>query len=289
MNVKANVALKMSKENHLIIEYGYLVLGSIVVALTFNLFLNPNGIAPGGVSGFSTIIEYKFGIEAAITQWALNIPLFIAGLILLGKKFGAKTALGSVILPFFVYLTRDVNPLTNQLLLASVYGGVGIGIGLGLVFRGKASTGGTDLAAQIVHKYTGVSLGVAVLFMDGLVVFTSGIVFGPERAMYALISLYITSKTIDLVQLGLGYTKMAFIISDKKEKVGQAIIHDLKRGVTIINGTGGYTGNERQILIVVFQQKETTKLKELVKIVDSSAFVIVTDANEVLGLGFKSY
>jgi len=273
----------------ILMEYFYIILGSLVIAATFNLFLNPNGIAPGGVSGLSTIFEHRFGIEAALTQWALNIPLFIAGLILLGKKFGSKTALGTVVLPFFVYMTRDLPPMTNQLLLASIYGGVGIGIGLGLVFRSKASTGGTDLAAQILHKYTGISLGVAVLLMDGLVVFISGVVFGPENAMFALISLYITSKTIDLVQLGLGYSKMAFIISDKQELIAKAIINDLKRGVTIINGTGGFTGHERQVIIAVFQQRETTKLKELIKRIDSLAFIIVSDANEVLGQGFKTH
>ncbi len=277
------------KDRPIVTEYVYLISGSMIVALAFNLFLNPNNIAPGGVSGLSTIIEYQFGIEAAYSQWALNIPLLIAGVILLGKKFGTKTLLGTMIFPFFVFLTKDLIPLTTQLLLASVYGGVGIGIGLGLIFRGKASTGGTDLAAQIIHKYTGVSLGVAILMMDGMVVITSGVVFGPERAMYALMSLYITSKTIDIIQLGLGYTKMAFIISNKKERIGQTIINDLKRGVTIMEGTGGYTRSERQILLVVFQQRETTKLKELVKQVDPQAFVIVTDANEVLGQGFKSY
>ncbi|OEG00135.1 hypothetical protein BHF71_06315 [Vulcanibacillus modesticaldus] len=276
------------KERHLR-EYGLLISGSLIIALAFNLFLNPNGIAPGGVSGLSTIIEYKFGIEAAFTQWSLNIPLFIAGVIILGKRFGVKTATGSIILPMFVYLTRNLQPLTHQLLLAAVYGGLSVGIGLGLVFRGKASTGGTDLAAQIIHKFTGISLGVSVLVMDGLVVFTSGIVFGLENAMFALISLFITSKTIDMVQLGLNYSKLAYIISDKQEEISRAILSDLDRGVTILDGVGGYTREKRQVLMVVFQQKETTKLKEIVKLIDPLAFVIVTNTNEVLGEGFKNH
>jgi len=279
----------MMKRYHFIQEYSYLIIGSLAIAFAFNIFLNPNGIAPGGVSGLSTIIQYKFGIEPAITQWALNIPLFIAGIILLGKKFGIKTVVGSVVLPFFVLLTKNVQPITHSALLASVYGGVLVGIGLGFVFRGKASTGGTDLAAQILHKYTGISLGVAVLAMDGLVVFTSGIVFGPENALYALISLFLTSKTIDLVQIGLGYSKLAFIISDEQEKIGQVILHDLDRGATILNGKGAYTGARRDILMVVFDQKETIRLKEVIKSVDSSAFVIVTDTHEVLGEGFRAH
>ena len=278
-----------SKRVLFIQEYGFLILGSFFIALAFNLFLNPNGIAPGGVSGFSTIVEYKFGIEPAITQWSLNIPLFIAGVILLGKKFGVKTAIGSIILPLFVLLTKNVQPITNSPLLASVYGGIGVGAGLGFVFRGKGSTGGTDLAAQILHKYTGFSLGVAVLIMDGFVVFSSGVVFGPENALYALISLFLTSKTIDLIQIGLGYSKLAFIISEHQEKIGQVILNDLDRGVTILDGKGAYTGNKRDILMVVFDQKETTKLKEVIKAVDSNAFVIVTDTREVLGEGFRAH
>jgi len=270
-------------------EYGYLTLGAIVVALSFNMFLNPNQIASGGVSGLSTIFEHQFGIEAAITQWVLNILLLIVGFIFLGGSFGIKTLVGSVILPLFVYLTRNITPITEQLLLASVYGGVGIGLGLGLVFRGKASTGGTDLLAQIFHKYTGISLGVAVLFMDGLVVITSGIAFGPERALYAFISLFITSKTIDIVQLGLGYAKIAFIISEQQEQIGQAILNDLDRGATLLKGAGLYTGHDREVLMVVFQQNEAIKLKEIVKSQDPTAFVIVTNANEVLGEGFKSH
>lgn len=279
---------KREKTKRMFKDYIYLFIGAFIVALSFNLFLNPNGIASGGVSGFSTIIEYQFGIEAAITQWGLNIPLFITGFFLLGKQFGTKTAVGSVILPFFVYMTRNFTPLTDQLLLATIYGGVGIGIGLGMIFRGKASTGGTDLIAQIVHKYTGISLGFSLLFMDGLVVFTSGIVFGLERAMYALLSLYITSKTIDMVQMGLGYSKIAFIISGKQEEIGTAILNDVNRGLTIMNATGGYTGSERKILMVVFQQKEITKLKDIVRMIDPFAFVIVANAHEVLGKGFQS-
>ena len=280
---------KKFTDNPHVNEYFYLISGSFIVAIAFNLFLNPNGIAPGGVSGLSTIIQFKFGIEPAYTQWALNIPLFIAGIFILGKRFGIKTFVGSIVLPFFIFITKDFAPLTSSLLLASVYGGLGVGIGLGLVFRGKASTGGTDLAAQLLHKFTGISLGGAILVMDGLVVFTAGVVFGPENALYALISLFITSKTIDMVQIGLSYAKVALIVSDNKEKLGQAILKELDRGVTIVNATGGFTGNDKHILMVVFPQNEITKLKEIIRSVDPDAFVIVSNAHEVLGKGFKSH
>ncbi len=280
--------IKLSNNPHLN-EYFYLISGSLIVAITFNVFLNPNGIAPGGISGLSTIVQFKLGIEPAYTQWALNIPLFIAGLMILGKRFGIKTFVGSIVLPLFIFLTKDFEPITTSLLLASVYGGVGVGIGLGLVFRGKASTGGTDLAAQLLHKFTGISLGGAILVMDGLVVFTAGVVFGPENALYALISLFITSKTIDMVQIGLSYAKMAIIVSDHKEKLAQAILQELDRGVTIVNATGGFTGNDKHILMVVFPQNEITKLKEIIRSIDPDGFVIVSNAHEVLGKGFKSH
>jgi uncharacterized membrane-anchored protein YitT (DUF2179 family) len=277
----------MPKGIQLAIEYAYLLLGAAIVAFAFNAFLLPNRIASGGVSGISTIFMYVFGFEPALTQWALNIPLFIVGVILLGRQFGIKTLVGTVFLPFFVFLTRNVEPVTNEPLLAALFGGIGVGVGLGLVFRGKASTGGTDLAAQIIHKYTGLTLGVAVLLLDGLVVTASAIAFDIEFALYALIGLYVTGKTIDLVQIGLGYAKVAYIISSTPDEIRQAILNDLDRGVTKISATGGYTESDRPVLMCVLHQTEVIKLKHLVRKIDADAFVIVHQANEVLGEGFQ--
>ncbi|WP_420541528.1 MULTISPECIES: YitT family protein [Guptibacillus] len=263
------------------------MVGSAIVAIAFNLFLLPNSIASGGVSGISTITKGVFDWKPAYVQWAFNIPLFISGLIFLGKKYGPKTLVGTLFLPFVVKLTENVEPATTDPLLGALFGGLGVGIGLGIVFRGKASTGGTDLAAQIVNKYTGVSLGTCVFMIDGLIVVASAFVFSLEEALYALIAMYLTGKTIDVVQLGLGYSKMALIISDKEEELREGIITVIDRGVTRISGQGGYTNDKRPILMVVVAQNEVTKLKELVKGVDPSAFVIVSNATEVLGEGFK--
>jgi uncharacterized membrane-anchored protein YitT (DUF2179 family) len=271
----------------LIMEYIYILIGSAIVAVAFNVFLLPNRVASGGVSGISTIAYAVFGWQPAYVQWALNIPLFIAGVVLLGRQFGAKTLVGTLFLPFVVYLTKDIEPATHDPLLGSLFGGIGVGLGLGIVFRGKASTGGTDLAAQIIHKYTGLSLGMCVILIDGLIVLTAAFVFDIEQALYALIGLYVTSKTIDLVQVGLGYSKMAMIITNEEEKVRHAILHEIDRGVTKLSGYGGYTDHERPVLMCVVQQAEFTKLKQLVKSIDPSAFVIVMDAAEVLGEGFK--
>jgi uncharacterized membrane-anchored protein YitT (DUF2179 family) len=269
------------------VEYGLLLAGSLVIAASFNLFLNPNQIASGGVSGISTIVQALTGARPAVTQWLLNIPLFLAGLKLLGGRFGLKTAVGSVVLPLFVLLTSHLRPLTDNTLLASLYGGIGIGLGLGIVFRGRGSTGGLDLAAQIIHKYTGISLGLCVAMLDGLVIFSAGFVFTPEKALYALIGLFVTSKTIDVVQLGFSNSKVAFIITRETEAVCRAVLHDLDRGLTKLNGAGGYTGEAREVLMVVVSQKEVTKLKLVVKTIDPHAFIILSNTNEVLGEGFK--
>ena len=270
-----------------LLEYIYVVIGSAFVAIGFNLFLLPNRVASGGVSGISTILEATFGFEPAYVQWAFNIPLFIIGIFLLGRQFGIKTLIGTIFVPFVVYLTRNWEPATLDPLLGSIFGGIAIGLGIGIVFRGKASTGGTDLAAQIIHKYTGLTLGTCVALIDGLIVLSAAIVFDIESGLYALIALYVTSKTIDIVQIGWGRSKMAMIITSKQQEIQDAILHDIDRGVTRLTAHGGFTNNERPILMCVVDQTEFTKLKQLVRSIDPHAFVTVTDASEVLGEGFN--
>lgn len=268
------------------IDYLFVLIGSAIIAVAFNVFLLPNKIASGGVSGISTILHATIGVQPAYVQWAFNIPLFIAGVIFLGRQFGIKTLAGTVFLPLVVLLSKDLSPATDNPLLAAIFGGLCIGLGLGIVFRGRASTGGTDLAAQIVHKYSGLSLGICVAFIDGLIVLTSAIVFNLESGMYALIALFVTSKTIDLVQIGLARSKMALIITSEVESVTNAIVHELDRGVTKLTGVGGYTNEDRLVLMCVLDQTEFTGLREIVQSIDRSAFITVVDATEVLGEGF---
>ncbi|MDG5471638.1 YitT family protein [Jeotgalibacillus sp. ET6] len=270
-----------------ILDYLYIILGSIFVAIAFNVFLLPNEVASGGVSGISTILYGVFDWRPSLVQLAFNIPLFIAGLVFLGFQFGLKTAVGSFFLPFAVFLTESWGPWTEEPLLGALFGGIGVGMGLGVVFRGKASTGGTDLAAQIIHKYSGLGLGTCVAMIDGLIVLSSVFVFDIERGLYALIGLYVTSKTIDLVQIGFGRSKMLYIITNKQEEISQAIFEEVDRGVTKLSAHGGYTDHERPILMCVIDQTEFSKLKNVVRKIDPNAFVIVSDAAEVLGEGFK--
>ena len=268
-------------------EYLHILVGAAIVGLSFNLFLLPNEIASGGTSGISTIMAAKFGFEPAFVQWAFNIPLFIAGVILLGRQFGVKTLVGTIFLPFVIYMTNDLEPWTTDPLLASIIGGMGVGLGLGIVFRGRASTGGTDLAAQILHKYTHISLGKCVAFIDGLIVISAAYVFDIEKGIYALIGLYATSKTIDLIQVGAGRSKMTMIISEDEHEIRKAIFEKIDRGVTELTAKGGYTDSERPVLMCVVDQTQFTKLKQVVKDIDPHAFVVVMDASEVLGEGFN--
>ncbi|TFD95816.1 YitT family protein [Jeotgalibacillus sp. R-1-5s-1] len=278
---------KASGKWPVVLDFVYILVGAFFVAVAFNVFLLPNNVASGGVSGISTILNGVFDWRPAYVQYAFNIPLFIAGLIFLGVQFGLKTAVGTVVLPFYVLLTENWEPWTEDPLLGALFGGIGVGIGLGIVFRGKASTGGTDLAAQIIHKYSGLGLGTCVAMIDGMIVLAAALVFEIEAGLYALIGLYVTSKTIDLVQVGLNRSKMVHIITNRQEEISQAIFEEVDRGVTKLSAYGGYTDHERPILMCVIDQTEFTRLKNVVKKIDPKAFVIVNDASEVLGEGFK--
>ncbi|WP_342535083.1 YitT family protein [Lysinibacillus sp. FSL K6-1151] len=270
-----------------IVEYVYVIVGAAVIAIGFNVFLLPNQVASGGVSGISTILHGLFGWNPGIVQYAFNVPLFIAGVLLLGKKFGIKSFIGTITLPFIVLLTNSWEPWTDNALLGALFGGIVVGLGIGLVFKGNASTGGTDLLAQIITKFTGLSLGTSVLLIDGIIAISAAVVFDLEKGLYALIGLYVTTKTIDIIQLGFSQSKMVYIITLKQDEVREAIYAEINRGITKLSAIGGYTGEARPVLMVVVYQTEFTKLKQLIKSVDPSAFVIVSDAYEVLGEGFK--
>ena len=266
-----------------------ILIGSFILAASFNLFLAPSGIASGGVSGLSILIERVFGLKPAITQWLFNIPLFLLALWLLGERFAANALLGSFIFPLFVLLTESFNPPTDNPLLAALYGGIGVGVGLAVVFRGGGSTGGLDFLAQIMNRYANLKYNYSVAILDGFVIIAAAFVISPENSLYALISLFVTSKVIDFIQNGMQLSKVAFIISEHTAELEKAILHDLDRGLTKLDGKGGYTGEAKNVLMVVVRQSEVTKLKQTVAKLDRKAFVIISDTTEVLGEGFQSY
>ncbi|MCM3174171.1 YitT family protein [Paenibacillus sp. MER 99-2] len=270
-----------------VVDTASIILGSFLIAVAFNLFLLPNQIASGGVSGLSILGDEWLGLEPAYTQWAINIPLLIAGFLLIGKQYGIRSVLGSIVLPLFVYLTKDWTIPTTNPLLGSLYGGIGVGLGIGIVYRGRGSTGGMSILARIVQKYSGLSYSICVVIMDATVIIMAAFVLSLEQSLYALIGLYVTGKVIDAVEMGLGYSKVAYIISNQIEPITKVILEDLDRGLTKLEAKGGYTDDQRTVLMVVVGQNEVPRLKTLIRSVDPAAFVIISNAHEVLGEGFK--
>ncbi|MFD1206169.1 YitT family protein [Sporosarcina contaminans] len=270
-----------------VFDYIQIIIGSAFVGLAFNIFLLPSKIAAGGVSGISTILYELFGYEPAYVQWLINIPLIVLGLILVGKEFSAKTIVGTFFVPFVIWLSKDLSVNIDNPLLSSIYGGILLGIGLGIVYRGNGSTGGTALIAQILKKYTGISSGFSQLIVDGIVVVTSAFVFNFELALYALMSIYVTSKVIDFVQLQTSPTKLVLIITENEKKIKSIIQDEIDRGFTKVKSTGGYSDNEKTMILCVVEQSEAVYLKKLLQTAEPSSFVIFLNASEILGLGFS--
>jgi len=273
----------------LIFEIAGVTLGVFLTALGLDMFLIPNKIAAGGVSGIATVLHYLVHVPVGATMLLLNIPLFIMGIYRLGLKFGFRSLYGTISLSFFIDALAPFLPvLTHDPLLASLFGGVLVGLGLGIVFKYRGTTGGTDLAAAVLRTYTGANVGQLLFMVDAVVVLAAGFAFNSwELAMYAMITIFVTAWLIDLVQEGFSYAKAFFIISLQSDKIAGAVLNEMDRGATVLRGKGAYSGAERDILLVVVNRAEVTRLKDLVRSIDSRAFVILTDAHEVLGEGFK--
>lgn len=270
-------------------DYIFIILGTLVTSLSFNLFLIPHKIAPGGLSGIATVIFYvtKGRIPVGVTMLALNIPLFLVGIKELGGGFGLKTLVSTILLSLFIDILK-VPSVTDEPILASIYGGVIMGIGLGMVFRGNATTGGTDLFAKIIHRHFHfVGIGWVLFIIDSLVVLTAALVFGPTLALYALVSLYLGTKLIDLILEGINSSKAVILISDNSAQISDRIMKELDRGVTLLHGKGAYTMKEKDVILCIINRIQMVKLKEIINEIDPTAFVLVTDVREVMGEGFS--
>lgn len=272
-----------------IIDYLGIFLGVNLTALALVWFLIPNKIAAGGVSGLATILYYLWRWPVGVVMLLVNIPLFLACLFVFGPSFGVKTVFGTVLLAVAVeYWGAMVHPLTIDPLLGSLWGGVLAGAGVGVALRYHGTTGGTDLAAKLLAHFTSLSMGQALLVLDGLVIALAGLAFqSVDLMLYALISIVVSGKIIDGVLDGFNYSKGVYIISDRAERIAQRILTELDRGVTGLRGRGFYSGQEREVLLCVIGRTEEMRLKRLVKEEDPKAFVIITTVHEVLGEGFK--
>lgn len=274
------------KEPKKIMEYAYVIIGAMIMAVSFNVFLLPNHIASGGISGLSTVLNHVFGWAPAIIQYSINLPLLGLGFGVLGYQFGMKTTLGTIVFPFLVFLTQNWGPWTTNPLVAALFGGGLVGAGLGLVFRGKGSTGGTAIIAQILNKYTNFTIGVCVAFIDGIIVVSSMFVFGIEAGLFSLIALFMTSKVIDMMQVGINASKTILIISDYPEEIQQKVLHDVNKGMTSLPAQGGYQNGDKKLLMCVVPDDDFAQVKEAILDIDEHAFVVVMNATEVMGRGF---
>ena len=268
-------------------RYIQFILGCFILAVSFNLFLAPNDLVTGGVSGVSIILNHLFGINTSIFILIVNILLLVLSYFLLGKEKTKASILGSLLFPLFVELTSDINLFfqidNSQLLLSALFAGVVYGFGAGINFRAGFTTGGTDILNQIISKYFKISMGKSMLICDGTIVALSGIVFGINHMLYAIIILYLISYMSDKVILGISESKAFYIITDEDTKIKEYIIKYLNHGVTVFQAKGGYKKEKQHVLMCVLPTKEYYRLKEGIHEIDPDAFFVVTDAYEVFG------
>lgn len=275
------------------ISYSLIIIGSFILASGYVLFVTPYKIVPGGVYGISIVLHHMFGTPVGLIALLFDIPLTLIGMKVLGPRFGMKTVVGFVFTALFVdglTLLRGEAPLVEgDAILSSLYGGVLMGIGLGLIFKSRATSGGSDIVAMIISKYTNLPLGQLMILVDSAVVLVGLFAFGDWKIpLYSLIVIFVTGRVIDLILQGMNYDKTLFIISDKYNEIRDKIINDLNRGGTFIKGEGMYQGKERTIIYVIVNRRELAILEEFINKTDPNAFVTVINANEILGSGFKS-
>lgn len=271
-------------------EFGIMTLGMLLIAISAEYFLIPNNVAAGGITGFCVVLNHYIplmSIEAY--TFVFNILLFIVGFIFIGGNFGLKTIYAALGLTGMMWCMKNfLHPVavTHDLMLNAVFAPLLTGTGLALVFNQGASTGGTDIIAKILNKYAKIDIGKCMLFIDAMVVIAGGVTFGWDKAMYAIITVFLNGTIIDKVIQGFKSCKQVFIMTKKEDEIKDYIIKDLNRGCTIFTGTGAYTGSESSVLYTVLSRKQFIKLKSFIKAKDEEAFITVNEAHEVLGQGF---
>ncbi|HAH58601.1 MAG: YitT family protein [Lentimicrobiaceae bacterium] len=286
------------------ISYALIVAGAFILASGFVFFINPYNIVTGGVYGIAIVLHhlteglFSFwpnGIPIGLIGLTLNIPLTIIGVRILGPRFGIKTVIGFFLASFFMDMLtmivgeNDPLGLSEEVFMSVIFGGVLIGFGLGLIFKSKATSGGSDIVAMIISKYTALPLGQLLIYIDSVIVIFGLIVFQDWKVpLYSWIEIFVVGKVIDITMQGISYDKSVFIISKQFELIRNKIINDLERGGTYIPGKGMFNNADKTIIFTVLNRRELAILQEYIHQIDDKAFVIVTDANEILGEGFKS-
>jgi uncharacterized membrane-anchored protein YitT (DUF2179 family) len=281
--IKANKKGKKDVINRCI----FVPIGAFFVAVGLEIFLVPNHIIDGGITGISIMLSVLLGLPLGIFLILLNLPFFLLGYKQIGKTFSLTTLYGIGLMSLFTSLLVPVKPLTNDLLLATVFGGILVGVGVGLVIRNGGSTDGTEILSILVNKATPFSVGEIVMFINVFILSAAGFVFGWDRAMYSLMAYFIATKTIDITIEGLDQSKSVWIISDKHREIGDALNDRLGRGVTYLNGEGAYSGDEKQVIFTVITRLEEAKLKSIVNNIDPNAFLAIGNIHDVKGGQFK--
>lgn len=277
-------------------DIALILVGSAITAFGVGGFITPAKLAGGGVSGLSVILYHTINLEVGTAIFLLSLPLFIAGMKIFGFRYGIISFIGTLLLSVFTFLVGKIFGFEGfleytdsmDILLSALFGGLLQGFGIGLVLKGGANTGGTDIGAQILAKYTPLSVGTSLFFVDGLVILAGGFAFGLESALFATITLYVTSLAINFVilKMGTSLAKTAYIVSEKHEVLSKHILRELGHGGTLIPGKGLYTKDDRPIIMTVIPNQKISILTSIVKRVDPEAFLIIEEAYEVIGEGF---
>lgn len=286
---KAEVARHHSKRSirSIILRSIFIIIGAFIVAVALELFLVPNSITDGGITGMSVMASYLSGWSLGIFLFIFNLPFLIIGYKQIGKTFAISTLLGITVMSISTVLLHHVDPFTNETLLAFVFGGILLGLGTGIVIRFGGSLDGTEIIAILISKRTAFSVGEIIMFFNFFILTMAGFVFGVNQALFSMLAYYIAFKVIDITIEGLNESKSVWIISDQIDAIGDAILSRLGRGVTYLSGEGGFSGDPKKVIFCVITRLEEAKLKDIVNHYDTSAFLAVGNVHDVMGGRFK--
>lgn len=284
MNLRKKIILKKT-----ILEILGTIVGALILAIAISLFLLPNKLSSGGVSGIATIIYYLFKLPMGTSIILINIPLFLISILKIGKTFFVKSMIGTISLSIFIDILDKFEPLTHDKFLACIYGGIIMGVGTAIILKVNSSTGGTDLVSYIAKIYRPTIKVGEIIFLIDIVIVTSNMIFlnEIEIGLYSAIAIYLMGKIIDILFEGIYFTKLIYIISDKTEEIAKEIGKNIGRGTTGIYGKGMFTNEDKLILMCAVTRKDIASVIQIITEIDKKSFVIVTNSREVWGLGFK--
>lgn len=277
--------MKNKIKNKFVFEIIETIVGSFIMATAVSLFLLPNELSSGGFSGIGTILYYLFNIPVGLTIFLLNLPLFTVATYKIGKGFLIKSIIGTIFYSIFIDLLDVVEPITNDKILACIYGGMLTGVGTALILRGHASTGGSDLLSIIIKRYkNNFKTSSLIIIIDSIIILLNTIFFRKiEIGLYSAITIYLMGKIIDILFEGIYFTKLIFIVSEKNEEITKIINNKIQRGVTGLYGKGMFTNTKKMVLMCAVGRNDLVELKKQIKQIDSEAFLIVANSREVLG------